>query len=160
MQDENNDFSQKIQSPDNPEQPDFRQNQPPQQFQPYTQPMYPPVYAAPPSKSGKGFGIASLVLGAIGVVYSFFMFITSLVLMLDPDSVLSDIYDVGIDPLAAAKLGLVIMAVFGLIFAVLACVFALVARQKKCTAWIWIAGLITGILSFVMLFFTILFSVI
>jgi len=160
MQDENNDFSQTIQTPVDPVQAGFDQNQQPQKlFQPFTQPAYVPVPAASVPKRGKGFAIASMVLGIIGLPYYFLMFIISLVFMSEPNLMIHDSYNTsGFDPIVALRVGLVAMTVLGSVFAVLSLIFAFVARTKGCRNGISIAGLVISVISFIMIGFTILFS--
>lgn len=64
-----------YQPPVNQQPPVYAQqpvNQPPVYGQPYAQPAYAPVVMVKPNVPGRGFGIASMILGIIGIVYGFF----------------------------------------------------------------------------------------
>jgi len=164
----NNDFSRENQTPDNSGQPGFDRNQPPaqgqyqqqpQQFQQYGQPAYGPGYTAPPPTGGKGAGITSIILGAIGMVYSSVWFFVSLVVMLAPEAVRAS-SNMDMDTFAMGVIGIVVLAVFGMVFVIPSLICAFVALGKKCRGAIWIPGLITSALAFIMIVCVILFAIV
>lgn len=102
---------------------------------PYPYVVYQPVVYARPKIPGRGLGIASLVLGIIGIFYSFVVFCGALSLTL-----ITQYYDT-----LAAGFYIICIIVYW-VFPLLALIFSLVSRHKGFKAGISTAGLVLGIL--------------
>jgi len=115
----------------------------------YPQPYYVPVYTKP-VRPGRGFGIASMVLGIIGAVYGFTAVMAAISLFSVRDSLQSIGY--GLDfvyesAMSSAVLGVITECVFVGVLAILACVFSVVALKKGYKTGVSKSGLVLGIVS-------------
>lgn len=104
---------------------------PPPYGQPYGQPPY--YVTVRPARPGRGFGIASMVLGIIGIVYSFVLFMA----ILSTVNMLSS-YVAG--PMAA---GALVYSVFG----ILALIFGVMSRGRGYRCGVSLSGVILGSIS-------------
>ncbi|MCL2013864.1 MAG: zinc-ribbon domain-containing protein [Oscillospiraceae bacterium] len=155
-----NDYQQASQTPQFTPPPG-QQNQ---QYQPYAQP-YVPVYTKP-RRPGRGFGISSMVLGIIGMVYSsrfFFSLLTVLYSFAYGSNGDINIYEnmqkVMVNFFDLDSTDNIFTFIFtSLVFAILACVFAIISRNKKYRNKISKSGLILSIISFVFVFVFIAFA--
>ena len=120
-------------------------NHSPPQYPHYPQQnlQYVQVYVKPKIR-GRGFGISSMVLGIIGVVYSL------VVLLMAFTTVTAIKMTVGFnDPgYLAAITAVIVMAVIYSVFAILACVFSLVAMSRGYKNGVSISGLVLSLISF------------
>ena len=142
--------------------------QPPQQYYPGTQPVYYPVYVTRHKVPGKGFGITSMILGIFGLIYSSMLFFISLLSMLysfaNPFYNNADIHNnmklvIG-NLFESDSMENVMALVFvSLVLAVLACVFAVISRNKGYRNKISRSGLILSIVTFAVIFVFIEFMV-
>jgi len=127
-----------------PYQPPYGQppyQQPPYQQPPYGQPYYgQPMYVSKPPVPGRGFGIASMVLGIFGVLYT-----------LSLPSLLEDV----IDTLLAAYnpvpelIGTLLGLAFISVFSILATVFSTIAINKGYRNGVSVSGRVMGIIGLV-----------
>ena len=126
------------------------QQQMPQQqpYPPYVQPYYVPTYVKPP-RPGRGFGIASMVLGIFGVIYSFMAFSIALTTSPYNGYVSSETFTGNIFAFIA----------FVSIFAILSCVFSISALKKGYKNGISMAGLIMSVLSVGLIFLSVVCAV-
>ena len=124
------------------QQPQYQQPQYAQQPQ-YQQPV---VFVNQPS-SGKGFGIASLVLGIIAILSIFLPFLGAVGI----NKLRSDAYYILSGDYESAKLGFVVLAVLSAIFVILSLVFGIVSIAKKSKSGPAIAGLILSGISLIIL---------
>lgn len=90
-----------------------------------------PHCGVPLKKPGKGFAVASLVLGIVSIVYSFSILAAS--------------------NFNGPKLPIVSLAIYIMIFAVLSLIFGLTAHKKGCTLKKKTAGIILSIISIIFL---------
>lgn len=111
-----------------------------QQYQPQTQPQYPPqnyIYVKP-RVPGRGLGIAGMVLGIIGLPYSFVAFIAAL------DYAMTYPYSSTGDDIVAV--------IFLAVFPILAVSLAGSGRHKGYKCGVSTSGIVMGVIGLVMLF--------
>ena len=137
--------------------PQVPANQQPGPFYPGGQPVYYPVYSRP-KVPGKGLGIASMVLGIIGIVYSGLLFLIGLQAMLYSFVNTShiDVYEsmkkIMVNLFDSDSMENLLAFIFtSAVFTVLACIFALVSLKRGYRNKISKAGLILSIVSFALI---------
>lgn len=126
------------------QQPQYGQ-QPQYQQQPiYQQPQYvQTVYAVKPTIPGRGFGIASMILGIIGIVEAFSLFLRIIVFNSDMFRYMTS---------SAVMIDLVFEGILGFLAVVFAvCAFA--GRYKRGQS---VSGMILGILTLLLIVFSII----
>lgn len=125
-----------------PQQPPYQQPTQPMYGQPG--PYYPPQqggyyqpqpvqYVVKPARPGRGFGIASMVLGIIGIVYAVVILLEMIAFM-----------DMG---MKFAGVGMIIASIVYAVFGILAVSFAVPARKRGYVCGVSTAGLSLGIAS-------------
>lgn len=153
MQDEiNNNHAQQT-SPEtseqgnNPLSPNSQTQQHYQQTNSYEHSAYHPAYCVRPKIPGRGFGIASMILGISGISGCLLTVITLL-------SINAGV----IDSIIGKGLASLICAIFvfdSLLYAVLAYIFSVISRKRGYRNGISMSGLILSVVSFVFLLSTI-----
>jgi len=143
----------------------FNFAQPNQQYQPYAQPYYVPVYTKP-RIPGKGLGIASLILGIFGIIYS--SMLSSMALQATfysfaYDSGNTDIYKnlkmVMVKLFDSDNIENIIAIIFTcLVCTVLAFIFAIVSKNKGYQNKISKSGFILSVVSFALVFAFVVFT--
>lgn len=125
-------------------QPPYQQPAPPTYGQPgpYYPPQqggyYPPQpmqYVVKPSRPGRGFGIASMVLGIIGMVYAVVILIEMIAFI-----------DIGMH-VKMANVGMIMATIVYAVFGILAVSFAIPARKRGYVCGVSSSGLALGIAS-------------
>jgi len=157
-----------YQTPPPPYQPDSGYNQtppPPYQqpppYQPYQQyppynPQYIPVYIKP-KIPGRGYGIASMVLGIIGIFYSF----VTIIMAFTVEAAIRSTAGFGFNPAVSelATFSVIVTAVVYSVFAILSCVFSLVAMKRGYKNGVSSSGLVMSLVTFALLITAIIVSV-
>jgi len=162
----------------NPSQPNYNYGQPPQPYQPpppsvqpnqqyfpHVQPYYAPAYVKL-SKPGKGFGIASMILGIFGIVYSSMLSLIALQAILYDfarDSGDIDLYKnmkmVTANLFESDNIENIIAVIFTcLVCAVLAFIFAAASKNKGYRNKISKSGFILSIVSAALVVAFVLFA--
>ena len=114
------------------------------QSQPYLSPTHVPIYVKPAAKPGKGFGITSMILGLFAIFTSFIAFAVAMTTKTSNGYEYHDNFEGN----------LIVFVVTFSIFAILACIFAIVAYIKKYQNGITMTGLIAGVVSLAIFIFT------
>ena len=137
-----------YQQPQYGQQPQYQQSQPQQpvyQQQPiYQQPQYvQTVYAVKPTIPGRGFGIASMILGIIGIVEAFSLFLRIIVFNSDMFRYMTS---------SVVMIDLVFEGILGF----LAVVFAVCAFARRYKRGQPVSGMILGLLTLLLIVFSII----